>query len=241
MNKILKQTDSQYKLAKTGVMWSYLLLVTNLAAEFCTVCSRFLIRLARHEGIKACKTVSASLRSKIDLTLAICYLLWIPTQKIHLVGGRDSQSIPHKWLLHLLPVCPLEAKPPSGPTNSNGLTLGTLLLIHMNNALSARLCMFQCFDLHHGRHLHLWEDCTIGESLLLTVLACGICGQVRDPFSLNHPWNIYHHNLSPLDQLYTCHWLAINYLCAPNKHLTHWFLSLIWDGYTGRDFLLLDF
>lgn len=66
----------------------------------------------------------------MDLTLAICYLLWIPTQKIHSVGGRDSQSIPHKWLLHLLPVCPLEAKPPYGPTNSKGLTLGTLPLIH---------------------------------------------------------------------------------------------------------------
>lgn len=69
---------------------------------------------------------------------------------------------------------------------------------------------------------------------------CGICWQVRAPsFSLSHPWNIYQHNLSPLDQLYTCHGLAINYLHAPDKHLSHWFLSLIWDGYTGRAFLSL--
>lgn len=124
----------------------------------------------------------------------------------------------------------------------------------MDNALLASLCMFQPFDLHHGSHLCLWESyqdithalrenyCPIGESLLLTVLDCGICWEVRAPLSLNHPWNIYHHNLSSLDQLYTCHELKINYLSAPNKHLTHWFFSsVIWDWYTGRDFLSLVF
>lgn len=127
-----------------------------------------------------------------------------------------------------------------------------------NNTLLASQRMSQPFDLHRrvsrpstqGRaisttHMRLENTTTQLGRLNKTrspvqMPYCGICWQVRAPsFSLSHSWNIYQHNLSPLDQLYTCHGLAINYLHAPDKHLSHWFLSLIWDGYTGRAFLSL--
>lgn len=119
----------------------------------------------------------------------------------------------------------------------------------MGSMLLASLCMFQSFDLHHGHHLHhlcgsyrldphalKQNDCEDG--LLFKALEGGDCWHAR-PVSLSHPLNIYHHNLSTLDQLYTHHGLPISYLHTPDKYLTHWFLSLIWDRYTARDFLQL--
>lgn len=60
-------------------------------------------------------------------------------------------------------------------------------------------------------------------------------------YPLSHSWNIYQHNPSSLDQLHTCHGCPINYECVSNKDQSHWFLSLLWDGFTKRDILSVAF
>ncbi len=89
----------------------------------------------------------------------------------------ESQSIPYKWLIYLLPVCPLEAPPVAQPIPRVWPLGCQTWSTDLNNTLLASLYMFQPFDLHHGSRLHhLCEsyqhntqafrenDCTIGET-----------------------------------------------------------------------------
>lgn len=105
--------------------------------------------------------------------------------------------------------------PPLSPTNSNqfqgsGPTGCRSWSTDPNNTLLASLCMFQPFDPHHGNRLHhLWESKQHTENDPVGPASCwGRSGSVDTGglffFFFSH-WNIYHHNLSPLDQLYTCH------------------------------------
>lgn len=145
----------------------------------------------------------------------------------------------------------ISSRAPCGRANSACLTSGTSWSTDINNTpFFPSLCMFRPFGSHHEVHLRpspsrldnayvlRVNDRVTVYGLQLTALARRdrLTSGGHDFNPLSHSWNIYQHNPSSPDQLHTCHGCTINCECVSNKDQSYWFLSLLWDGFTRRNF-----
>lgn len=133
---------------------------------------------------------------------------------------------------------------PCGRANSTCLTSGTRWSTGINNTPFFLLILGMKFISIHLRAVGTRRT----HSEKTTARQGRVSSWQRDQsrsegtlFPLSHPWNIYWHNPSSLDQLHTCHGCTINYECVSNKDWSHWFLWPLWDGSTRRDFLSVVF
>lgn len=148
-------------------------------------------RVGGRRGWKRGKTVRASRKTpEREFAIARCYLLWIAARKIR---PPRLGSIPLERRQLLSAVCSVWGSAPrEDPVNSKGATPGghCCRCTCMRKALLASLSVSRPCDAVGTTHPEKHDD-----GLLLTARASFFF--LFFSFPLRHPWNIYHHNLSP--------------------------------------------